>query len=70
LPDFYTRVHAQTVIVVGGVTLALLGLMIANPEYWLKIALIISFLLITSPTGSHAIARAAYKSGQKPWGRP
>jgi len=65
LPDFYTRTHAQTVIIIGGVCLPLLILAIQQRS--VKIFLILIVLLITSPTATHAIARAAYKSGQKPW---
>jgi multicomponent Na+:H+ antiporter subunit G len=69
LPDFYTRVHAQTVAVVGGACLLLLGFAvhIHSLQYSLKILLIIIVILISSPTSSHAIAKAAKKSGIKFW---
>lgn len=67
-PDVYTRTHAQTVINVGGTCLILLGAFAET--FWsiasIKSMLIIVFVLLTSPIGSHAIARAAYKSGITP----
>lgn len=69
LPDFYTRVHAQTVIIVGGVMLALLGIAVKylSLEYSLKILIIILILILTTPTSAHAISKAAKKSGIEPW---
>lgn len=69
LPDLYTRVHAQTIITVGGAVVALVGLAIRawSLEYSLKILVIVIILLVTSPTSTHAILRAAHKAGIKPW---
>ncbi len=67
-PDIYSRTHAQTVVNVGGTCLILLGVVFENPFslYSVKSVLLIAFIFLTSPVGSHAIARAAYKSGVKP----
>jgi multicomponent Na+:H+ antiporter subunit G len=68
-PDIYTRTHAQTVVNVGGTCLILLGVFFQAPFlslYSSKSILLIAFIFLTSPVGSHAIARAAYKSGVKP----
>ena len=68
-PDIYTRTHAQTVINVGGTCLLLLGIFFEAPFlsiYSVKSLLLVFFIFLTSPVGSHAIARAAYKSGVKP----
>lgn len=67
MPEFYTRTHAQAVVVIGGVCLPLLALAIRTHS--LKILLILIVVLLTSPTGTHAIARAAYKAGMRPWKR-
>lgn len=69
LPDFYTRVHAQTVAIVGGVMLTLLGIAVKylSIDYSSKILIIIIVLLITTPTSAHAIAKAAKESGIEPW---
>ena len=72
-PDVYNRIHAQTVAVVGGVILTLMS--IGTLEwvlegfnlYVLKAFTIALFIFLTNPVGSHAIARAAHKSGVKLW---
>jgi multicomponent Na+:H+ antiporter subunit G len=68
-PDIYTRTHAQTVVNVGGTCLILVGVFLEVPFlslYSTKSILLIIFIFLTSPVGTHAIARAAYKSGVKP----
>ena len=68
-PDIYCRTHAQTVVNVGGTCLILLGVFFQAPFfslYSVKSILLIIFIFLTSPVGTHAIARAAYKSGVKP----
>jgi len=68
-PDIYTRTHAQTVVNVGGTCLILIGVAFQAPFlsfYSIKSLLLIIFIFLTSPVGTHAIARAAYKSGVKP----
>lgn len=68
-PDVYTRIHAQTVAVVGGVILTLIGVGVLEglSSYTLKALIIALFIFLTNPVGSHAIARAAHKSGVKLW---
>ena len=78
-PDVYTRLHAGTkcttfgsIFICGSVIL--LGLRMwffnnpdgANLAFHTGIALVA--ILLTNPTGAHAIARAAHKSGVKPAG--
>jgi multicomponent Na+:H+ antiporter subunit G len=68
-PDIYARTHAQTVVSVGGTCIILFGVIFEAPLfslYSIKSILLIIFIFLTSPVGSHAIARAAYKSGVKP----
>jgi multicomponent Na+:H+ antiporter subunit G len=67
-PDIYSRSHAQTVVNVGGTCLILFGVFLETfPSlYSVKSMLLIVFIFLTSPVGTHAIARAAYKSGVKP----
>jgi len=68
-PDIYSRTHAQTVVNVGGTCLLLLGVFFQAPFlslYSIKSLLLIIFIFLTSPVGSHAIARAAYMSGVRP----
>ena len=65
LPDVYNRIQASTKCVVLGTTLSLLGAMVwlATTPVIIKGMLCILFLLITSATAAHAIARAAHRSG-------
>jgi multicomponent Na+:H+ antiporter subunit G len=65
LPDVYNRIQASTKCVVLGTTLSLLGAMVwlATPAVFVKGLLCILFLLITSSTAAHALARAAHRSG-------
>ncbi len=72
-PDFYTRIHAATMVTVGGACLALASQAlyththpVLGPDYTIKILLIITFILITNPTGSHALANAAHNTGIRP----
>lgn len=69
LPDVYNRLHAQTVSIVGGAIMVLLGISLIEglSLYSLKALTIALFIFLTSPVGSHAIARAAHKSGVKLW---
>ena len=68
LPDFYTRLHAGGVIDTGGASLILVGLMLQAGLSLIavKLLFILIFLLITSPTATHAIAHAAGSRGLEP----
>lgn len=67
-PDFYTRMHAAGVTESLCAALILLGLMLQAG--WglvlIKLFLILALLLLTSPTATHALARAALHSRLKP----
>jgi len=65
LPDVYNRIQASTKCVVLGTTLSLLGAMVSlgTTAAFIKGLLCILFLLITSATAAHALARAAHRSG-------
>ncbi|RFF30767.1 monovalent cation/H(+) antiporter subunit G [Wenzhouxiangella sediminis] len=69
-PDFYSRLHAAgmtdtlcALMIIAGLILQA-GLSLLS----IKLALILLFLLFTSPTASHALARAALTDGLKPEG--
>jgi multicomponent Na+:H+ antiporter subunit G len=70
-PDVYNRIHAQTVAIIGGCILSLLGLCLYTglSVYTLKAITIAAFLFLTNPISSHAIARAAHTSGVKLWAK-
>jgi multicomponent Na+:H+ antiporter subunit G len=65
LPDVYNRIQASTKCVVLGTTFLLLGTVvwIGTPAVIIKGLLCILFVLITSSTAAHALARAAHRSG-------
>ena len=69
LPDFFTRMHAAGMTDTLGVELILLGLIVQSglTLLSLKFLLVGFFLLMTSPTATHAIADAAYHAGLKPF---
>jgi len=68
LPDFYTRLHAAGMTDTLGAELILLALIFQsdNLQMVLKLLLVAFFLLLTSPTATHAVAQAAYRAGLKP----
>jgi len=71
LPDFYARTHAVGKSETLGTILVLSGLAIYNG--WelstIKILFVVVFALIANPTATHAISRAALRSGLQPWTR-
>jgi multicomponent Na+:H+ antiporter subunit G len=64
-PDFYARVHAAGITDTLGSILIIVGLMLqTGVELNLaRLALILLFLLFTSPVAGHAVARSAYEHG-------
>ncbi|MCX8118253.1 MAG: monovalent cation/H(+) antiporter subunit G [Desulfobacterota bacterium] len=74
LPDFYTRLHATGKCDTLGVGLIVLGLLIYHlfhyPQYPLvplRLVFLIFFIFVANPTATHALIRAAYRTGLKPW---
>jgi multicomponent Na+:H+ antiporter subunit G len=67
-PDVYNRIHAATLVTVGGVCFFMIILAASNfwTAYSLKIILIVGFTLFSSPILSHTIAHTSYKLGIKP----
>lgn len=68
MPDFYTRMHAASVLETLGAGLILLGLLLQAGFTLVAAKLLMIGLLIffASPTASHALARAALLRGLKP----
>lgn len=68
-PDVYTRLHATAKCDTGGAISILLALALASDfpiTEKLKFLVIAFMIAMINPMISHAIARAAYKSGIKP----
>lgn len=67
-PEFFSRIHAASLTDTLGASLILIGLMfqagwsLALP----KLVLILIFSLLAGTTASHAMAKAALKSGLRP----
>ncbi len=68
-PDFFSRLHATGKGDTLGVFLSLLGLGIYEGFSLtsLKIVFIAVFMFLAQPTATHAISRAGFRSGLKPW---
>ena len=68
MPDLYTRMHAAGVTDSLGAILVIAGIMLQAG--WslaaIKLAAILLFLLLTSPTASNALASAALLAGKRP----
>ena len=67
-PDFFTRLHATGVTDTLCAALILIGLMfqVAHGVTLIKLLLILIFLLLTSPTATHALAKAALHGNLEP----
>jgi multicomponent Na+:H+ antiporter subunit G len=68
LPDVYCRLHSSSKNTTLGSTLIVIGLAVRLLEVGqtpgaIKIFLIATLLMIVTPIGSHALARAAYQNG-------
>jgi multicomponent Na+:H+ antiporter subunit G len=68
-PDVYNRLQASTKCVTLGTILLLVGVAVISGLGATSAKAIICavFILITSPTAAHAIAKGAYASGVKLW---
>ena len=74
-PDFYSRMHATGKGDTLAVFMALVGLSIYHGVLHgaildsIKILIIAVFVFLANPTATHAISRAAFRCGVKPWTR-
>jgi multicomponent Na+:H+ antiporter subunit G len=71
-PDVYNRLQASTKCVTLGTFLLLIGVALISfvrgwPSLGTKAIICAVFILITSPTAAHAIAKGAYASGVELW---
>ncbi len=74
LPDFYTRLHATGKCDTLGEVLIIAGLLLYHlfhypetPLVPVKLLFLIIFIFLANPTATHAIMKAAYNTGVKPW---
>lgn len=68
LPDFYTRMHGAGVTDTLGAGLILLALLFQSGIgiVAIKIVLIFLFMMVTGPTATHALAKAALHGRLEP----
>jgi len=69
LPDVYNRLQAATKCVTLGTLFILIGVIVASGwnAMGIKALLAAVFVMWTSPTGSHALARGAHIAGVPLW---
>lgn len=69
LPDFFMRMHAATKAGVAGCGLLLIGVAFGAPSLSMsiKVAIAITFLLLTTPIAGHLLGRAGYVGGVPLW---
>ncbi|KAF5416019.1 multicomponent Na+:H+ antiporter subunit G [Candidatus Methanophagaceae archaeon] len=79
LPDFYTRLHATGKCDTLGEVLIIFGLLLYHIFVYspgaelsvqlvpVKLLFLICFIFLANPTATHAIMKAAYNTGVKPW---
>jgi monovalent cation/proton antiporter MnhG/PhaG subunit len=70
LPDAFLRMHAATKAGVVGAGLILIGLGFAFGDFdtWLRVGIIVAFLLVTTPVSAHGLGLGAYLGGAPLWG--
>lgn len=68
LPDFYSRTHAVSKSDTLGIAFVILGLVIYEgfTQSSLKLLLVVLFIALANPVGTHALAKAALHKGLKP----
>jgi len=66
-PDVYNRLQAGTKCTTLGAFLTIIGVGLMEPSWFVKCLLIACFILLTNPISSHALGRAARKSGVPLW---
>lgn len=68
MPDFFTKLHAASIIDTLGTMLILVGLILYSGFNLIsvKLLLILIFILISTPAAAHALAKSALHGGLKP----
>ena len=68
MPDFYTRLHAASIVDTMGAMFIILGLVIYAGINLIsvKLILILLFILITTPAAAHALAKSALHGKLEP----
>lgn len=71
LPDFYTRLHATSKCDTLGLALMVAGVALHTGlvHKTVKIVMLVVIVALVNSTAAHALGRAAYRSGLRPWTR-
>lgn len=71
LPDFFARTHAASKVDTVGIGIVIIGIAIIQGLHYNSIKVLLAglFLMLTNPVAAHALARAAFLSGERPWTR-
>jgi len=67
MPDLYTRLQAGTKASTLGAMSTILGIGFMQPEWFVKILIIVVFIAVANPLSSHALARGSHKANQLPY---
>jgi len=67
MPDLYNRLQAGTKASTLGAMSVVLGVGLMQPDWLIKLIVIILFIGVSNPLSSHALARASYRSGIRPF---
>jgi multicomponent Na+:H+ antiporter subunit G len=70
MPDVYTRIQCSSKTITMGALPLLVGLAVAEGPftvYGARALIVAVLLLVVNPAASHALARAAYKTGVPMW---
>ncbi len=71
LPDFFSRTHASSMVDTVGIGIVIIGIAVIQGLHYNSIKVLLAglFLMLTNPVAAHALARAAFQAGQRPWTR-
>ena len=71
LPDFFARTHAASLVDTVGIGVVVLGIAIIQGLHFNSVKVLIAgtFIMLTNPVAAHALARAAFEAGLRPWSR-
>ena len=67
MPDLYNRLQAGTKASTLGAMSVVLGVGLLQPSWLIKLIVVIFFIGISNPLSSHALARASYRRGIRPF---
>ncbi len=66
MPDVYTRMQAGTKATTLGAIAFIVGVGMLQPDWFWKTVVIVSFITVSNPISSHALARGSHLTGVFP----